>query len=218
MKLIGRMILFIMVAGLSMYPAIIGCDDGKKNSNTLMSMLLLLNSYTPDKIYIYDGGTNDGYLGNRASADSLCQTAAGGFAALSGKSVKKAFISFSSTDQIKDLVVPTYRTLPVYGLKSNGTYTLLKDTWNNLWNLTGINAKLGDATGITFNWWSGSDASGNFTSSNQTCLQWTCNASPCSTPADGRGGNYDLSNNPDWISLWAGGCTDNSWHIMCVAY
>jgi hypothetical protein len=220
MKFIGRMMLFVLVTGFSFGLAIIGCDDEEKNDNNLLTMALaFLQPTTPDKIYIYSAGTHDGFLANRSTADSLCQTAASGITAVSGKTVKKAFISFSGSDQIKDLVASLYQTLPVYGIKTNGTETLLKDSWNNLWTALGINASLSSATDITDVWWSGSDTNGTSMAGSGTCLEWTCNAGSCSTPAAGYLGSHSINTGSTWLNNSANiGCNTNTVYVLCVAY
>jgi hypothetical protein len=219
MKFIGRMLLFILVAGLSMGPAFIGCDDDSKSDKNLLTLALaLLGVYTPDKIYIYSGGTHDAYLANRAAANSLCQSAASGITALSGKAYKKAFISFSISDQIKDIVDSAYQSLPVYGIKANGTETSLKDSWSNLWNGSGIDNRLMDATDITDVWWSGSENDGTFLTSSASCNGWTCNVNPCVPASLGYLGAY-TSTSATWVNPGLTvGCNINTVYVLCVAY
>jgi hypothetical protein len=217
MKFIARVILFVLVAGLSVCPAIIGCDEETKSNNKLwMLTMAFINTNTPDKIYIYNGGLHDPYLADRSTADSICQTAASGFTVLSGKSVKKAFISFSS-DDMRDLVASQYKGLPVYGVTTDGTETLLKDTWNNLWAATGINDTLQNATGITDGWWSGSTNDGVFSGPDSSCRQWTCNANPCTFPASGTAGKYGDNTGTEWLNQGSYAC-NSTVHVLCVAY
>jgi hypothetical protein len=218
MKFIGRMMLFVLVAGLSVGPALIGCDEGSKSDNDLLMMVMALMCHTPDKIYIYSGGQHDGFLANRASADSLCKIAASGITALSNRCVKKAFISFSGSDQIKNLVDTQYQALPVVGIKASGTETSLKDSWSNLWNGSGLDNYLSSATDILGSWWSGSDNNGTSLDAGKSCREWTCNANPCIPAAVGYLG-ADFSIAATWVNPGANAtCEQNAVWVLCVAY
>lgn len=213
MKIIPRMMLFVLVAGLSIGPALIGCDDSK-NDNNALTALLLLNSYKPDKIYIFDGGSHDGNLGSRKAANNICKTAAAGFTALAGKKYVKAFISFSATDQIKDLVSAKYGTLPVYGLVAAGTEIMLENTWDGLWGSNILNT-MHDATGINNIWWSGSDTDGTYIDDATACNGWTSSSS--APAAVGGAGIYNNNTDTTWLYFGNSGC-DSSLNLMCIAY
>jgi hypothetical protein len=218
MKFIGGIILFLLVAGFSLGPALVGCDSDSKNNNDILMMALALSGYAPNNIYIYNGGTHNGNFLNRTTADALCQTAASGFTALSGKRFKKAFISFSGFDQIKDLVPAQYAALSVYGLKSDGTETLLKDTWNNLWTSSGIGDTLQNTVGIVDGWWSGSAADGSFSGISSSCREWTCNTNPCDPAASGIAGRFNNNSAAMWLTGVGYACDATLIHFLCVAY
>lgn len=214
MKWLSRMILFVLAAGASIAPAFIGCDEDDSQDTTALMTAALVQP-APD-VLIYSGGTHDGNLGSRSNADAICETAAASFPALSGTQVKKAFISFSNTDRIKDLV--PYNSSPVYAVKTDGTTTLIKNKWKSLWNGIDITIELMNALGIVSygNWWSGCKNDGLFESS-ASCNSWTTNSS-------GSSGTYGWLNHmwgDEWLApegeSYTTGCNEG-WVILCVAY
>ncbi len=218
MEFVSRIIVFLLVAGLSIGTALVGCNDDTKSDDNVLTMAMASLNYAPDRIYLYNGGLHDGKLNSRSDADSMCRTAASGITALSEKRFKKSFISFSSTDQMKDLVETGYAALPVYGIKADGTGTLMKDIWSNLFTATGINDTLGNGTGITSHWWSGSRTDGTYAGDANSCNSWTCNSNTCVPGSTGTAGRYDNSSSGAWLSSVGLACNATTVFILCVAY
>jgi hypothetical protein len=214
MRLSLRIAIFITIFSMSIGLALTSCDENKNNSNDMLMILLMMNT---DPIFIFNGGLHNGDLktagsgsDGRIGADNVCKAAqVANYSLLGGRTIK-AFLSVSSMDLIKDVVPAGQQVRPVYGMKTDNTVTLLKDSWTDLWGGTGINATLGTATGIPNNWWSASNFDGTYYI-NGSCTNWTLNAGPV-----GVGGDYNQVDNK-WAENFGSNC-EGTYYVLCVAY
>jgi hypothetical protein len=165
------------------------------------------NSCLP-AIYMFSATAMSGAIGSRASANARCVTAAASFSFPHTQVV--AFISFSDTDEIRDLPstanVPTNR--PFVGWrKSNTLGGVVADNWAGL---LGGSIKANLAQVDDNFWFSGSNGDGSL---GENCSGWQPSANGTNT------GNYGNPDQTDsrWIGNMSGLC-GGTYDLMCLGY
>ncbi|HXI58029.1 MAG TPA: hypothetical protein VNO55_18315 [Polyangia bacterium] len=172
------------------------------------------NSCLP-AIYMFPATGMSGAIGSRASANARCVAAAANFSFPHTQVV--AFISFSATDEIRDLPstasVPTNR--PFVGWRKTNTLgAVVADNWADLLDGTiktdFVSAGIyNDQDPTNFNnWFSGSFSDGSL---DQNCNGWQLSS--------GNTGNYGNPYQPDkrWIENRTGLC-GGTYDLMCLGY
>ncbi|TFH43614.1 MAG: hypothetical protein E4G96_00750 [Chrysiogenales bacterium] len=191
----------------------INCVRSDLYDNADKSPLALVSLQNPashvDRMYLFTGPISNGDLGGRAGADNLCLNQRNSLYSFMQISTVKAFISVSSADPINALLAPSMRSLPVYGMRQNGTETLVSDTWYGLWD-GAIATDLSSALGVPADtWWSGSTAGG--LQDANLCGHWTL-----SQPW-GKSGDL-AKTDAAWIESIVQDCNANSQRVLCMAY
>tara|TARA_B100000003_G_scaffold186231_1_gene180995 strand:+ start:11 stop:556 length:546 start_codon:yes stop_codon:yes gene_type:complete len=150
---------------------------------------------------LYSYGMNQGDIGPKSSADTLCNSAKP-----SGTSQGYAFASFSITEEIRDL--PTTANLNT-NLNVRSTFgRLVATNWTDL--LDGNISMSLQSAGVAIQpWWSFSDSNGIFHINN--CSNGTSN----SNSVQGKTGGI-TSSSGGWINGTTRNC-DNSRLLLCIA-
>jgi hypothetical protein len=145
----------------------------------------------------------------RESADERCRQAKdAGYSDLPGENTR-AFISVSADDDIA--LMPDNYGIPLDApVKGPGpAYYRIAGTWEDLFSGNAINYTLLGAHVALYDWWSGSDALGNFLS-DTSCNGWT-------DDTNAYDGTYGKKNKTDseWISCGGTNCNTKQ-SILCV--
>jgi hypothetical protein len=155
-------------------------------------------------IYMYSIGTHTGDLDGRNSADQLCYTDGFAYTKYISAGKVKAFLSFSSMDELRFIVPVQYWVYPVVGIAPTMAETPVANSWADLMNNLTINP-INTSVGLGSIWWSGSASGG--TASLMTCSDWH-DGTPSSSGMLGSTG------------IDTGGSTtcDIMYPILCIAY
>jgi hypothetical protein len=190
MKYLLKMVFLLTVCVAAAIAGITSCSDDSSVS----------------KLYLYSAGTNDGDLGGRSGADTLCDNSSN---KPSGVSTAHAFITVSSSDTIADMPstysfpddVPIYNSDESYTVGSNWADLLDSSLSNSLQTM--------NVTTATY-WWSGSNADGTLYSTH--CTNWTTNSS-------GIGGIGNATATDGLFMIDGdGSCSSSAAVVLCIGY
>ena len=183
---------------------LVTCDDNKKDDNSLLMIL------AQPKLILYNAGTHDGSLGGRSGADAICDASVNKPA---GVTNVHAFLSGSSTDQIKDMPATYgYSTLSsIYGPDGSSK---IADNWAKFigFGLGGgaLKMDLEDAGVLPVNtqFLTGSNANGTV-DVGWTCTDWTLNSGTLDV-------GYSYFTSFNWIAGASDSCGTTTNYLVCI--
>ncbi len=156
---------------------------------------------------LFETPEHDGNLGGRSGADAICATSTN---KPNGYSKYRAFLSFDSSDEIRDM--PSNYGVPTDVQIISKTGSVLANNWADLLDGS-INQSLqgaGVMVNTAWSWYSGSNADGSITANN--CSGWT------STTAGNARTGYAGFTNTGWIASADNYVCSDAAAILCLAY
>lgn len=187
-------------------------DNYKSAYNTV-------SATTDGVLYLFSAGTYQGNLTTmhtssiRADLDGYCSSSPT-FVALSCSNVR-ALISATAIDSIKNM--PSHYGIPTDWEVWGPDGDVIADSWDDLFDhlIDPLYCDLQNANVANSNWWSGSDAVGNFDAINN-CNGWTDGTNVY----QGRSGAHNRTD-----EAWISGLTppgprmcNNTMHLLCVGW